>query len=325
MSRQPGAPMSDADAAIAWLRKEIATDAAGVQRPGQGETWSRWRYLAAVGERDLVHARLVEGHLDALAIVHELGRPDLVADPDCCWGVWAAAPAELVARRAGRGWRLTGQKPYSSGSTALDGALVSAVAEDGHRLFALGADELAAARVMEGSWPAVGMAATASHTLALDVNLSADAAVGDPGAYVARPGFWWGGAGVAACWWGGANGLLARLQPAPDEWAGAALGLLAARLGAVGAWASRLAEQIDADPREFPALRVEVTGLRVAAADAGRFGVEQAGAVFGTSRLGRDANTARHVADLQVYLTQLHRDRDASAYLAMRGKACRDR
>lgn len=46
--------------------------------PGSGATAERFAALRAVAEDDLCLARLVEGHVDALAILDELGGPDPV-------------------------------------------------------------------------------------------------------------------------------------------------------------------------------------------------------------------------------------------------------
>lgn len=54
--------------------------------PGRGGTASRWAVLAAVSERNLAVARVLEAHSDALAILAESGAPV----PDGTWGVFAA-------------------------------------------------------------------------------------------------------------------------------------------------------------------------------------------------------------------------------------------
>ena len=41
--------------------------------PGGGQTGERWAVLAAVGERNLTVARVLEAHSDALAILAEAG------------------------------------------------------------------------------------------------------------------------------------------------------------------------------------------------------------------------------------------------------------
>ena len=52
------------------------------------------------------------------------------------YGVWAArSPSGTTARLAADGWHLEGQKPFCSGSTRIDRALVTAECADGYRLF----------------------------------------------------------------------------------------------------------------------------------------------------------------------------------------------
>jgi SAM-dependent methyltransferase len=170
--------------------------------PGSGRTWERWTILADLAGEDLSLARLSEGHTDALAILAELG-----ADPPPAGsrlGVWAAQPPgpRLTASRTRGGWRLDGIKPYCSGARSCTHALVTAVAPDGNRIFAISASALVP---VAGSWPAVGMAG--SDTLDVTFTDIPGEPVGGPGSYTGRPGFAHGGSGVAACWYGGARGV----------------------------------------------------------------------------------------------------------------------
>ncbi|MGJ4802473.1 hypothetical protein ACQYVW_04485 [Luteimonas sp. SDU82] len=57
--------------------------------------------------------------------------------------------------------------------------------------------------VPDAGWQAVGMAAIESGPV--DFDAVPCVRIGGPGAYLDRPGFWHGGAGVAACWLGAAN------------------------------------------------------------------------------------------------------------------------
>src|SRR5690349_23680957 len=110
------------------MSNEVAADfAAAVEsgrldlpRPGSGRTWERWAVLADLAGEDLSLARLSEGHVDALAILAELG---VLASPPAGsrWGVWAAQPPGpgLMASRTGGGWRLDGTKQYCSGAHSL--------------------------------------------------------------------------------------------------------------------------------------------------------------------------------------------------------------
>lgn len=286
---------------------------ADVPLPGKGSTPDRWRFLAAAGRRDLAHARLVEGHLDALAILHELGRPDVI-EPGEAWGVWAAQPERLVAEHSGQGWRLTGTKGWCSGSRGLDVALVTATADDGPRLFVI---DPADVQIEDGSWDPIGMAATASHTITVDMRVPDDAAIAGPGAYVDRPGFWHGGAGVAACWYGGAEALLAplaeRIQTgaadAPTTATSTALALAFARarsrLDAAAALLHRAAEAIDQHPTDLAPARRDALGVRLAVEDAARLTLDVVGVALGAGALCGATPHSRRVADLTVYLRQL--------------------
>lgn len=64
--------------------------------PGSGGTLRRWRALVDLAADDLSVARLAEGHLDALAVLDELGGPP--APTGARWGVWAARPPGRCSR-----------------------------------------------------------------------------------------------------------------------------------------------------------------------------------------------------------------------------------
>lgn len=281
---------------------------AEVPLPGKGATWDRWQFLAGVGRVDLAHARLVEGHLDALAILHELGRPDLI-EPGEAWGVWAAQPHLLAAERTAGGWHVRGAKGWCSGSIGLDVALVTATTADGPRLFVV---DPADAEVDVDSWAPIGMAASASHTIAFDLRLPDDAAVGRPDDYVERAGFWHGGGGVAACWFGGALGVLDPLaervgaSTAPDqEVAALSFGTTRARLDACGALLSAVARAIDRHPGDASAARRGALAVRLAVEDVARHTLDTANVALGAGALCEDSPHSRSVADLTVYLRQL--------------------
>ena len=61
-----------------------------VPLPGAGRTRERWSALATLGAADLTVARVVEPHLDAVAILGEAGHPDLGDPGTRTWGVYAA-------------------------------------------------------------------------------------------------------------------------------------------------------------------------------------------------------------------------------------------
>ncbi|WP_433307574.1 acyl-CoA dehydrogenase [Actinoplanes sp. CA-030573] len=275
--------------------------------PGHGATLERFRGLAALAREDLVKARLAEGHLDAVAILAELGGSALPASAGERWGVWAAAPSSVRAEHAGGGWRLTGDRPWCSGAAWCTHALVTAVAGDGPRLFAV-RNEAPHAVPLDDTWPAVGMAASDSRTVRF-TGAPAEP-VGGPGDYVGRPGFWHGGAGVAACWYGGALGIADRLYAAddPGPHALAHLGAVHVALGAARAVLHEAAAAIDADPKRDAqelAVRTRLT-VEAAATEV----LDRVGRALGAGPLCRDAAHARRVADLTVYLRQSHAEGD---------------
>jgi hypothetical protein len=283
------------DGARAALLTLAGTGRLDLPLPGSGRTAERWRALAEVSALDLALGRLAEGHTDAVAILAELGGPA----PAGLWGVWAAG-AGVTAH----GGRLTGRKAWCSGAAALDRALVTA---DG-RLWAI---DVADVTVDRDSWPAVGMAGSGTYAVGLDGVPAVQ--VGAPGAYLDRPGFWHGGAGVAACWYGGALGaarvLLAAARARPLDPHGLA------HLGAVdalvtGLWADleATAAALDADPaRPF---RLPAARLR-ARVEAGATEVlDRVGRALGPGPMATDPVHAQRVADLPVYLRQSHAERD---------------
>ncbi len=288
--------------------------------PGAGRTLDRWHALAELSAVDLVLGRLAEAHADAAAIVTELDGPAL----EGLWGVWAAEPptARVEAKLTDDGWVLSGRKAWCSGALVLDRALVTAHAVDGRRLFAIDVPDVIA---VPGSWAAVGMAASGS--VSVDLPGLHGVAVGGPGAYLDRPGFWHGGAGVAACWYGGALGaaraLLAAARSTPRD------GHVLAHLGAVDALVAGLAAhlavaaaEVDADPLGGAA-QLRAVRLR-ARVEAGAAEIlDRVGRALGAGPLCLDPVQAQRAADLPVYLRQSHAERDLAALgeLAVRDAA----
>lgn len=275
--------------------------------PGKGATSERLRELADLGRRDLVTARLGEGHADAVAIRAELGDDGPAAGRER-WGVWAAVPKSVRASFSDDGgWRLTGDRPWCSGAAWCTHALVTAEADDGIRLFAV-TNEPPYAVPLDGTWPAVGMAASDSRTIRFAEAPARP--VGEPGEYVDRPGFWHGGIGVAACWYGGALGVADALRASTrhDPHTLAHLGAVDVALGAARAVLAEAAATIDADPtanQQRLALRVRAT-VEAAAAEV----LDRVGRALGAGPLCRDEAHARRVADLTVYLRQSHAEAD---------------
>lgn len=284
--------------------------------PGSGQTLLRWQALALVGSHNLSLAKLVEGHTDALAILAELDKADGPAG--AVWGTWCAEPpqARLELHRNDDGsWQLVGTKAWCSGAQGVTHAVVSCWNAAGEPCLA--AVEMAQQRVTVSTdgWPAVGMRDSASVDVVFD-RVPARM-IGQPGAYVARPGFWHGGAGVAACWYGAASALAQRLWTACAQDGQeqllrlAQLGEIDVALAACAALMRCTAHAIDRDPGRDAmqdALRV-----RLAVDSAATAVLSTATRALGAGPLCKEQRFAQLAADLPVFLRQGHDQRDFAA------------
>ncbi|MEQ3553410.1 acyl-CoA dehydrogenase family protein [Pseudonocardia nematodicida] len=278
--------------------------------PGRGDTATRWRQLTAWGRECLPTARLREGHTDALAILAELGAAPV---PDAAYGVWAsrAGGTGATLRPAAGGWRVDGIVRFCSGASVLDRALLVADAPGGTRVVDLDLT-VPGIRRDPGAWRAAAMRASDTADVELRGVPVADV-LGEPGAYTDRPGFVWGGGGVAAVWLGGAAGLVDELRVllrgTGDPHRLAQLAEVHTGLAAVEALLERTAAQIDADPRS--AHRVPVATARTAAERVCRTVVDVVPRAAGVAALA--GGLADRVADLAIYIRQHHGERDLAA------------
>jgi alkylation response protein AidB-like acyl-CoA dehydrogenase len=288
--------------------------------PGSGGTAQAWAALATVAAADVTTARVLEPHLDALAILDQAraaGHP-VSAPEGATWGVYAAEMAGMTLRavRSEDGaWRLTGDKPWCSLADRLDAALVTAHLPDGGRgLFAVALRD-PGVTVLENTWHATGLTAVTSGPVRF-AGTPAEP-VGPAGWYLRRPGFAWGGIGVAACWWGGAVGVARALRdaagPAPEPILALHLGLVDAavetgRLALVDA-----AERVDAGRAEGADGALLAARTRNVVAAAATTILDHVGRALGPAPLALDATHARRVADLTLYLRQHHGERDEAA------------
>ena len=288
-------------------------------RPAHGQTLERWRALASVAERDLALAKLYEGHTDALAILEELGSDTPTASR---WGVFAAeAPdfqsrieyVDATNREPGAPVTVSGGKAWCSGAQALTHALITCRdQDDNHRLVALALDQ-PGVRISTSNWHAVGMSATASADLSFDHVRGW--AVGGPDAYLSRPGFWHGGAGIAACWYGGtlrlAKAVAAAVRRASDPHRAAHLGEIDVALKGAASCLRETAAWMDANP-DVDAMQI-VLRTRLLVEQAATTVLTHTGRALGAGPLCRDPSIARRMADLPVFLRQSHAERDLAA------------
>lgn len=275
----------------------------------------RWELLASVAARDVAAARVLEPHLDALAILDEAAAAgiDVALDPGGSWGVFAAEGPDvrLEARQEAGTWRVYGTKPWCSLAADLDRALVTAwIADDRRQLFALDLRDTAVT-ARSGPWHARGLDRVVSAPI--DVDGAVAVPVGDAGWYLRRPGFAHGGVGVAACWWGGAlplrDALIAAAEGArADQLARVHLGRADVALWAARAVLGETATVFGAGGSASEGLRAH--RARTVVADAVETTLAEAAHALGPSPLVADEAHARRVADLQVYVRQHHGDRD---------------
>jgi hypothetical protein len=277
--------------------------------PGHGETAARWARLAAWGRADLPLARLAEGHTDAVAILREAGAEPVAG---ARYGVWAARSGGTGARLTGGvgAWSLTGLVRFCSGAPDLERALVVADAPGGSRIVDLDLSRPGIRRV-EGSWRVAGMRDSETWDVELG-GIGVVDLVGGPGFYTARPGFAWGGGGVAAVWLGGAAGTVDGLRAGlstDDPHRLAQLGELHTAVAVVDALLHRTADAIDADPES--AHTTEVAVARAAAERLCRTVLDVMPRAAGVAALAD--GLADRLADLGIYVRQHHGERDLAA------------
>ena len=159
-------------------------------------------------------------------------------------------------------------------------------------------------------WEAVGMGRVSSPDV-----LFADTpatAVGEPGRYVQRPGFWHGGAGIAACWYGAslplAEASAASVGRRDEPHAAAHLGAVDVSLRRTRSLLQAAAAWIDAQPAADAQSWAMVT--RAAAEDTVSDVLSHVGRALGAGPLCRDAAIAQRFADLPVFVRQSHAERD---------------
>ncbi len=287
--------------------------------PGTGDTLSLWESLATVAATSLTAARSIEPHLDALTILDEArraGHPAPFVPDGSTWGVFAAEGpgARLTAERSGNELRLTGEKPWCSLADRLSHALVTAWDGDStRRLYAVELGGANHVTVRPATWAARGLTDVPSGPVDF-AGARADA-VGPSGWYLDRPGFAWGGMGVAAIWYGGAVGVARRLLSGgrePDQVALMHVGAVDTLLWAARTVLSDAAAAVDggrADGTDGAVLALRVRRVVASAAEDVLARVAHA---TGPAPLALEDEHARRVADLQLYVRQEHAERDAA-------------
>lgn len=293
--------------------------AADAPYPGEGRTHETWEVLASAAAVDVAGARILEPHLDARSILRQAGTAGIAVDleaigdrTDASWGVYAAEGARLEARETATGWRLSGTKDWCSLAGALSHALVTAwTGPDTRRLFAVSLRQ-SGVHARRGPWVSRGLSQIVSAAVDFDDALAVP--VGDDGWYLTRPGFAWGGMGVAAVWWGASAPLVRAVtdragSAGADQLAGVFAGSADAAFWSVRAVLAEAADAVDAGVSGRD-LKITAERVRAIAAAQAEGILATADRALGPAPLTADEQHARRTADLRIYLRQHHGERD---------------
>lgn len=272
--------------------------------PGCGQTGRRHRELADIAKDDLQIGRLAEAHTDAVAILHEAGRPP---QPQALYGVWASEGQQgLKISNTG----LCGPKPFCTGAGLVDCALVT-VMEPERRLLEI---DLRLHRDQvcfdTSKWVTAAFSETATATaLFRHYPISEADFIGPAGWYLERPGFWHGACGPAACWAGGALRLIDYAREntrKTNTHALAHLGALAANAWQLEVLLRCAGEEIDLAPEDFQTARTRALSLRHLVEQTCTDTMLRFGRAFGPRPLAFDAEISRLHQELTLYIRQSH-------------------
>src|ERR1700722_13933232 len=280
--------------------------------PGGGSTPKRHRLLAQTAREDLSLAKLAEAHWDAVAILAETGR---APHPGMLYAVWASEiPAKaLRLERSLDGYQLVGSKPFCSGIGLVDRALVTVGLPEQllvevdlrHKQDRIAAD-------LE-TWKVDAFRATQTGAVTfLNSRLSSNALVGASGWYLARPGFWHGACGPAACWAGGVAGLLdfALARKRNDPHSLAHLGAIQAGVWGMYSLLKQAGADIDGAPCDAKAAQIRALQLRHLIEQMGTEILQRFARAYGPYPLSMDEETSRRCQEAGLYMRQSHAERD---------------
>lgn len=280
--------------------------------PGHGKTPARHAALMRAGRQDLSLGRLAEAHWDALAILAEAGRQP---EPGAVYGVWASEKPDEPLRLDEVVGRLivSGRKMFCSGAGIIDRALVTVRVPE-ERLIDIDLRRNAAALEFDFShWKTDAFVQTKTAAVEFrSVRILPEDLIGDSGWYLARPGFWHGACGPAACWAGGAAGLVdyALRQSRDDPHCLAHLGAMQAAVWAMRAYLQSAGNEIDADPGDYLEARKRALTVRHLIEQACSDILRRLPRAYGPYPLAMDEEIALRYKELNLYLRQSHAERD---------------
>lgn len=294
--------------------------------------------LRMLGRVSLPAARLFEGHMNAVKLVHLYASAQLKADlyaaveAGSLLGVWGAdmPGAPLTLQRSGDAVMLSGAKQYCSGLGAVDLAVVTGTLDGEQRLAILPVTD--ADRMDADRWSMSAMRATLSGGYRFDgVMIAADRLIGAAGDYQTEPHFEGGIWRYCAAHLGAAEALYAAMRSALVDSGRAdapmqALRLVQAAIALETArlWVRRAAEETEADdaPPRKAVLALLAREVTRQSCDTVLAAVEQS---LGMAAHNADAVIELMRRDLRLYLCQAAPDaklaRAADGLLAGPGTA----
>lgn len=283
-----------------------------VPQPGSGNTLNRWQTLAKVAAADLNLVKWFEAHLDAVSILNELNVANV---PQGLWAIWAAegSPNPLTYHDG----ILNGTKLWCSGADTVDYGLVTYHDAKNNSQLLMVDMRSPGITIDSSDWQAVGMPLTATSTVHFTQVPARSISTNQThkSLYLARPGFWHGAAGVAACWYGAtvqiAHYLLDSYSQKPHDFKAMYLGEVSTQLAVTRQYFHALASIIDQDPSQSHVLMIRQ--LRAQVEKTARFVLDTVGQALGATPYCKSAHFARLSADLPVFIRQSHGAFDAMA------------
>ena len=285
-----------------------------------------FRVLASVGRGDLSVGRILEGHVNALFLIHMFGNPQqrahyqTLAAGGALFGVWNTdAPGCAVVLDDGR---LSGKKNFASGVDGLSYALITASTRRGRQMVVVA---VSGRPIDRDWWRPLGMRASGSHVVDFaGVPVSPASLLGEADDYLREPWFTAGAVRFAAVHVGGMHAVLdaavahlRRCKRADNPHQEQRLGLMATEVATGYAWLDHVAEywaKIGSHGRQ------DCAGI-IAATSAGRTAIERAALhvlELAERSVGAAGMIAPHplerlVRDLRTYLRQPNPDAAVAA------------
>jgi alkylation response protein AidB-like acyl-CoA dehydrogenase len=295
------------------VRQLLADGQIDLPLPGRGQTAERHRQLAAFGRKNLSVARLVEGHVDAVAILQELQKKP---EKGALYAVWASdipGTEGLSAEFNKDRLRLAGKKMFCSGAGIADRALVTCNVPG----LLLDMDLRNRGTSLEfdlSDWKTEVFAQTNTATVYFkEFEIPAEFSIANRDWYLDRSGFWHGACGPASCWAGGALRLVDYAKSRVNQCkphSKAHVGAMRAAAWAIESYLDAAGQQIDARPADADAARIRALMFRHRIEQSCIEVLNRFGRALGPRPLIYDAEIGTHYRELEIYIRQCHAEVD---------------